>query len=168
MDKSHKILENTYGIKVATGFVVHHKDGNHKNNELENLVVLTISGHRKWHQNVDRYPEDMKTYVDGVRARYSDPDRMLKYRESVGKNKLGVSSVKQCKNGSFEVQFGSPQQYCGTYQTLEIAQAVSQILHEKFKKPMLHGSEETPDLKRLKKAVMTSKKFQGILKNLQK
>jgi len=48
-----RIIEDLYGIKILPGFDVHHKDMDDTNNDPSNLVVLTHSGHMKWHANYD-------------------------------------------------------------------------------------------------------------------
>lgn len=48
-----KIVEDYYGIKILPGFDVHHKDMDHDNDDVENLIVLTRSGHSRWHALYD-------------------------------------------------------------------------------------------------------------------
>lgn len=60
-----KIVEKHYGVKIARWFDVHHKDMNHENNDIDNLIVLTRAGHMRWHALYDpnhscRNPEYIK------------------------------------------------------------------------------------------------------------
>lgn len=43
-----KIYEEAYG-KIPTGYDIHHKDGNRNNNDLSNLVALSLEDHLKIH-----------------------------------------------------------------------------------------------------------------------
>lgn len=43
-----KIWENTYG-KIPNGYEIHHKDGNGKNNSIENLICVTPEEHYRIH-----------------------------------------------------------------------------------------------------------------------
>lgn len=52
------IYEHFSGKKVEKGYEVHHKDGNHFNNNYENLECLTISEHRKIHAKDRKPPTD--------------------------------------------------------------------------------------------------------------
>ena len=42
---------------------VHHKDGDHNNNDISNLMPCTISEHRKIHEEIKRSKKDLKTAV---------------------------------------------------------------------------------------------------------
>lgn len=43
---------------LKKGYVVHHKDGNHSNDSLENLEILTKSEHSSYHNKVNPMPHD--------------------------------------------------------------------------------------------------------------
>jgi hypothetical protein len=43
-----QVYEETFG-KIPKGFIIHHIDGNNKNNSIENLKLLTQSEHIKLH-----------------------------------------------------------------------------------------------------------------------
>lgn len=48
-----KFFEEINGIRILkSGYVVHHKDCNHSNNNIENLEVLTKSEHMKKHSDI--------------------------------------------------------------------------------------------------------------------
>lgn len=46
------IWENKYGIKVPEGCVIHHLDWNKANNNINNLVCLTVLEHERVHNIV--------------------------------------------------------------------------------------------------------------------
>jgi len=50
-----RVMENHIGRKLSTKELVHHKDGNRKNNSIENLEILSRSEHMKIH-----YPQRMR------------------------------------------------------------------------------------------------------------
>lgn len=45
-------------IVLKKGFVVHHKDGNHNNDEITNLEILTRSRHTSYHNKTNPMPRD--------------------------------------------------------------------------------------------------------------
>lgn len=45
------LIENTIGRRLAKGEVVHHKDRNTGNNDLENLQLMTNADHCRLHRN---------------------------------------------------------------------------------------------------------------------
>ncbi len=48
-----EIVENILGRPLEYGEVVHHLDGNPSNNELNNLIVMTVSAHIRLHKFLD-------------------------------------------------------------------------------------------------------------------
>lgn len=44
-----EVMERYLGRSLSSCEVIHHKDGNGENNVLENLEILTVSGHAKRH-----------------------------------------------------------------------------------------------------------------------
>ena len=49
------IYEDEFG-PIPQGFVVHHLDGNKQNNEINNLVLLSISEHHSMHATKENHP----------------------------------------------------------------------------------------------------------------
>lgn len=49
-----RIVEETFGIKLESNKIIHHKDGNKINNSLDNLEVMTASEHMKLHWQLRR------------------------------------------------------------------------------------------------------------------
>ena len=46
----HIVIAKALGLtEIPKGFVVHHVDGNTKNNDISNLALLNMGGHAKWH-----------------------------------------------------------------------------------------------------------------------
>lgn len=52
-----KIWENYFRVTIPEGFVIHHKDGNHENNEPHNLLALPRGEHTKLHSIIRREAE---------------------------------------------------------------------------------------------------------------
>ena len=51
------IWEEYYGQKIPEGYVIHHKDHNPKNNNINNLQLMTAEEHLS-HHHKDKYVED--------------------------------------------------------------------------------------------------------------
>lgn len=49
--KHRRIMEEHIGRKLKTSEIVHHKDGNKQNNNIENLEIVTRGEHAKIHQD---------------------------------------------------------------------------------------------------------------------
>jgi len=43
------VWENYYKKRVPKGYVIHHKDGNPKNNDISNLECMTTEEHKRYH-----------------------------------------------------------------------------------------------------------------------
>ena len=64
----HKIVEEYLGRQLVNGEIVHHVNGNHRDNRLENLQVLTIAEHVNVHHLG-------KKRSDESRAKMSEADK---------------------------------------------------------------------------------------------
>lgn len=51
------VMERNLGRMLDSKEVVHHLDGNKKNNDIENLILLDFGGHQKKHRLGSRNPE---------------------------------------------------------------------------------------------------------------
>jgi hypothetical protein len=58
------VWERTHG-PISDGYEIHHRDGDHENNDLANLECVTAGWHDDYHQ---RQRED-HTHIDGVEHR---------------------------------------------------------------------------------------------------
>lgn len=56
--KGRRLYEKTYG-PIPKGFHVHHIDGDHSNNSLDNLMLIKGSDHQAYH-NLKKLAEDIK------------------------------------------------------------------------------------------------------------
>ena len=59
-------------ILPNTGCVIHHKDGNPYNNEIQNLQKMTDTEHKKWHTNGGRHPFQGKKFSEETRKKQSE------------------------------------------------------------------------------------------------
>lgn len=50
IDQHRKVIEDFLGEKIPEGYVVHHKDGDKRNNSLSNLEVMTRTEHSRMHR----------------------------------------------------------------------------------------------------------------------
>lgn len=55
--REHRLVVEAAGIKLASSDVVHHKDGNPRNNCLGNLEVMSVKDHRKLHAGTFSEPD---------------------------------------------------------------------------------------------------------------
>ncbi len=57
-----KYFEEANGRHILKrGFVLHHKDGNHSNNDVANLEIMTRGEHASYHNRLNRIPRDNKS-----------------------------------------------------------------------------------------------------------
>ena len=59
------IYEDYYGIIVPKGYVIHHKDDNPHNNDIDNLELKENSKHIKDH--MEAYYADKKNYEKSIK-----------------------------------------------------------------------------------------------------
>ncbi|MEK6935990.1 MAG: HNH endonuclease [Nanoarchaeota archaeon] len=62
--EARKVMENHLGRKLSMFEIVHHKDKNHGNNNLENLQIMTIEEHNSYHHAGAKhnYPKKVKRW----------------------------------------------------------------------------------------------------------
>lgn len=76
----HRLIwETENGMVIPKGFVIHHRDKNPLNNDIDNLMCLPTYLHNKWHKNKQNHPSIGKKLTD---------EHKEKIRKSnIGKNK---------------------------------------------------------------------------------
>ena len=60
MDEHRYIMEQHLGRQLARDEVVHHKDGDKSNNEIENLELMSLSEHARQHQTGNTPSEETR------------------------------------------------------------------------------------------------------------
>lgn len=67
----HRVIWEKHHGKVPEGYCIHHKDGNKKNNRIENLECLSRKEHGKKHWKPNRirikYPSGIKVITKNDR-----------------------------------------------------------------------------------------------------
>jgi hypothetical protein len=48
-----KIYENYYGISIPDGYIIHHMDGNKRNNDIHNLKLMEKKCHNRLHGYIE-------------------------------------------------------------------------------------------------------------------
>jgi len=76
--REHKLLFANVGVIPLSGEVVHHIDGNRRNNNLDNLVVMSNREHIKLHTGTYGEPDSFE-YVPVVCSACSK-ERLVQYR----------------------------------------------------------------------------------------
>lgn len=103
----HAVYESVYG-EIPKGHVVHHKDGNPLNNNIENLQCVTISEHSKIHRHFAKYAE---THKEEMRKRGFNKENWHSRRKLV-EQKL-QENKKVCKGcGKEFAATNTHQKYC--------------------------------------------------------
>lgn len=65
-DEHRYIMENILGRKLKRNEVVHHKNGDKSDNRLENLEVMTLSEHGKFHSIGRKMSEESKKKLSEI------------------------------------------------------------------------------------------------------
>lgn len=60
MDEHRYVMEQYLGRELTRDEVVHHKDGNKENNDIENLELMSLSEHSKQHRLGNTLSEEAK------------------------------------------------------------------------------------------------------------
>ena len=105
-----KLWKNVFGEipkdENGISFEIHHKDGNHENNELSNLMCVSISEHFFIHLSQGDFPaaarilSKIKTIYQNLETFNLTPSDLAQY---MVKNKIGVWSV-ESKNKALETK----------------------------------------------------------------
>ncbi len=75
IDEHRLVMEQYLGRKLTRLEVVHHKDGNGRNNDIENLELMSLSSHSRLHVKVIMTtPEATRRGIKGLRSKLSNND----------------------------------------------------------------------------------------------
>ena len=61
--KEHKLVWYTHNGDIPDGYCVHHKNGNKKDNKIDNLVLMLISDHSKLHFKNNKFGQKYSEFV---------------------------------------------------------------------------------------------------------
>lgn len=79
--REHRLnMEKHLGRKLEPWEIVHHKDGDTKNNEIENLEIMTVGEHTTHHHEGGRKSEDARRTMEafGLMREELKRERLLK------------------------------------------------------------------------------------------
>lgn len=76
-DEHRYIMEQFLGRKLSRYEVVHHKDGNKRNNDLNNLEVMLLSDHAREHMEGHMVSEETKQKISEKLKGHKSPFRKL-------------------------------------------------------------------------------------------
>jgi hypothetical protein len=109
-----KIYENRYG-KIPSGYEIHHIDGNHKNNNIENLKCVSVEEHYRIHLDQGDY---MACSIIALRLNLSEDqkrdihkmamhkrDQTGKKNPMYGRSAILENNMKWYHNGFIEKMF---------------------------------------------------------------
>lgn len=98
MKSVHRLVWETFVGPITEGYDVHHKNGNKKDNRLENLCLIELHRHRKMHNPIN-IKEKSKPIIQFTKdgtfvAEY--PSIMEAYRKTL----IPFTNISACCNGS--------------------------------------------------------------------
>lgn len=99
MTNYRKIYEQFYGVKIAKGYHIHHKDMNHWNNDPSNLEALTPDEHAQKHGFLNNFIMAQSTALERSHMSRRRPENRAKAAlKSIGnKNSLGRKLSEETK-----------------------------------------------------------------------
>lgn len=110
----HLVWWKTTGDSVPAGYEIHHKNGNHKDNNPGNLQLLTAAEHRRHHGRMRTEKSIINPLCNVCGKIYRI--RKCHYNYRLRNNKRGVSCSKKCGYRSISIYSKTKQQSCGVVQ----------------------------------------------------
>lgn len=77
MDEHRYIMEQHLGRQLARDEVVHHKDGDKSNNEIENLELMSLSEHTRQHRTGNTPSEETRQKLSEALTGHKSTSRKL-------------------------------------------------------------------------------------------
>ena len=77
VDEHRYVMEQYLGRPLCRDEVVHHKDGDKSNNDIENLELMSLSEHSRQHQLGSQRSEETKQKLSEILAGHKAPNRKL-------------------------------------------------------------------------------------------
>ncbi len=117
-----------------SGYEIHHIDGNHRNNEIKNLLLVTNQEHRKLHGALKRVkPIKMICQICGSEKEIRKKDYIYRKRH----NKRGVFCTKECADKANTI-------YANEHKKIKEKPCLTckKLFDFKFKKKQLYCSKD--------------------------
>jgi hypothetical protein len=104
MKNYRKLYEQYHGIKIPKGFHIHHIDGNHDNNNIENLKMLSADDHAKKHGFLNNFIMAQSTACERAIHSLRKPEIREKMSASVKNSKKHKEFIdKRSKNSEWYI-----------------------------------------------------------------
>lgn len=88
-----KIFENHYGIKIPKGYHIHHIDGDHSNNDPNNLEMLLADDHAKRHGFLNNFIMAQSTAIERAQAALRKPEIRQKMSQVIKNSQKHKKSI---------------------------------------------------------------------------
>ena len=127
------VYENFWGVELPSEIIIHHKDGNRRNNCILNLEAMTRAEHNTIHKKGVPFSETHKKKIsDSKKGTHISNDTKLKI--SKYDNTTGIFRVSKVKNDGYTQGFAWLYQY---FDENHKRRAISRVSLEELKKVVL-------------------------------
>lgn len=94
IDEHRYVMENFLGRKLQSNEIVHHINGNKRDNRIENLQIMTLSEHSKMHQKTRPVKNETKEKIS-LALKHRKGNNRQKNKEDIIKIVLKYKELKK-------------------------------------------------------------------------